>query len=565
MRIKKKLMLKIVVISVLVLAIAFSVYHFAQSRSTKEAAGSFAEVTVQKRNISVTVSGTGTVSQSYRQDITTKVSETVKKVNYKEGDKVEAGDLLFELDDTGITKQIERTRLSIQQARSELSRVEKEISGLSAVAPISGQITGLKVKEGDSINKGAEVCTITNTSTLKLILPFSKIQAGRFYIGQKAEVYLQDYMQVVEGKVSYIDRIGRVVDGGGTACDVEILVANPGTIIAGTRASAVIGSETSLDSSVMECLQTKVVRAESGGTIKNISVRENQYVNKGQIMISIENDELADRLLASEIKLKDLNAQLESQIKEQDDYKIFAPGSGTILKQEVKVGDVVKQGEVISTIADNGRMEFEIPIDELDIAKISEGQRASVTIDALPETRFSGMVTKVSSEGTSQNGVTTYPVTIKIEEPERIKAGMNANAEVMVEQKRGVLTLPLSVVRKVGGQTFVLMRGKAEDNGERTGEQNRGGNSRMQTMLGDLGPDVTFKRIDVGISNDSDIEIVSGLNEGDVVLMTVSQSTGSSGGTNQNTATFRGSPVPGGTGGGSFYRIRTGGGGRGDN
>ncbi len=565
MRIKKKLMLKIVVISVLVLAIAFSVYHFAQSRSTKEAAGSFAEVTVQKRNISVTVSGTGTVSQSYRQDITTKVSETVKKVNYKEGDKVEAGDLLFELDDTSITKQIERTRLSIQQARSELSRVEKEISGLSAVAPISGQITGLKVKEGDSINKGAEVCTITNTSTLKLILPFSKIQASRFYIGQKAEVYLQDYMQVVEGKVSYIDRTGRVVDGGGTACDVEILVANPGTIIAGTRASAVIGSETSLDSSVMECLQTKVVRAESGGTIKNISVRENQYVNKGQIMISIENDELADRLLASEIKLKDLNAQLESQIKEQDDYKIFAPGSGTILKQEVKVGDVVKQGEVISTIADNGRMEFEIPIDELDIAKISEGQRASVTIDALPETRFNGMVTKVSSEGTSQNGVTTYPVTIEIEKPERIKAGMNANAEVMVEQKRGVLTLPLSVVRKVGAQTFVLVRGKAEDNGERTGEQNRGGNSRMQAMLGDFGPDITFKRIDVGISNDSDIEIVSGLNEGDVVLMTVSQSTGSSGGTNQNTETFRGSPVPGGTGGGSFYRIRTGGGGRGDN
>jgi HlyD family secretion protein len=194
-------------------------------------------------------------------------------------------------------------------------------------------------------------------------------------------------------------------------------------------------------------------------------------------------------------------------------------------------------------------MEFDISVDELDIAKIEVGMSANVTLDALTGKNFDGVVSKISGTGTSSNGVTTYPVTVVIKNPSGIKEGMNANAEIKIQHKDNVLTLPINAVQKMGSRYFVFVKnadgtnssqstnqwsGKRnnkgtvndsenQQNGQRqnNSSQNKNSNSRQQNMLKLLGPGVSMKSIQVGINNDNDIEIVSGLNEGDKVEVPV--------------------------------------------
>ncbi len=541
-KIKKILTLKKIMIFILLLAIGFSIFYYFNSKKSKQTSSKLVEYKVQKKDITVTLTGSGTVTQSYRQEITPYISGTVKKVYFKEGDKVKAGDLMIEFDDTTIAKTIERTKLSIEEAQRSLNETKQNISDATVKAPISGQIVSLSGNIGDEVSKGAVICSVVDTSRLKFTVTFNKMQAKNFYVGEKADVYLQDYMQTVEGRVSYINKEGKTVDGGGLACDAEIIINNPGTIKSGIKASASIGGQMSLDSSMVEYYEKRTVKCEPGGTIKSIYAHENQQIKAGQQIMYIENSDLNDTLLSSQIKLQDLQAQLESQLDEQQDYKIVAPGNGTIVSQDIKTGDVIKQQDVISTIADNDSMEFDIDIDELDIDKIAVGMKASVTFDALENADYTGIVTQVASEGTSESGVATYPITIQIQNPTKIKAGMNANAEIVLQQKSNVLTLPLTAVQKMGNRALVYVRkdsvgnddkstgdnnSKGQDSANGT-ERNKNNNTRMQSALKALGPDVTVKSISVGINNDDEIEITSGLNEGDTVLVSVATSSSSS-------------------------------------
>jgi HlyD family secretion protein len=99
---------------------------------------------------------------------------------------------------------------------------------------------------------------------------------------------------------------------------------------------------------------------------------------------------------------------LESQIKQQEEYSIRTLFDGTIIQQDLKVGDVVKANDVLATVSNPQAMEFDITVDELDIAKIKTGLLAEVTVDALSEKKFEGTVSKIAQVGTSSNGVTTY-------------------------------------------------------------------------------------------------------------------------------------------------------------
>ena len=612
---KKIFTLKKIIIFILLIAIGFSVYYYFNNKKSKQTSSKVIEYKVQKKDIAVTLTGSGSVAQSYRQAITPYISGTVKKVYFKQGNKVKAGELMIEFDDTTIAKQIERTKLSIEQARRDLNDAKKNIADLTVTTPISGQIVGLTGNVGDDVNKGSVVCSVVDTSKLKFTVAFNKTQAKSFYVGEKAEVYLQDYMQTVEGKVSYINREGKMVDGGGLACDAEIIINNPGTIKSGIKASAAIDGQMSIDNSTLEYFDTRKVKCEPGGTIKNIAVHENQQVAEGQTIIKVDNPDLNDMLLSSEMKLQDLQAQLDSQLDDQKDYKITAPGNGTIVLQDIKPGDVVKQQDAISTIADNDSMQFDIAIDELDIDKISVGMNASVTFDALKNANYTGIVTQVATEGTASNGVSTYPVTIQIQNPTKIKAGMNANAEIVLQQKNDILTLPMSAVQKMGNMALVYVRktvGAQNDstagntqsgnpngnnytggqngtsggrnnstggsNNSTSGSRNNGSgggnsnnNSRMQAMLKTFGSDVTMKRIEVGINNDNDIEITSGLNEGDTVLVAVTTTSSTSSTTTQGASMFGGMGGAGGfqrnvSGGDSnARRTTTGGGSRGGN
>lgn len=553
--VKRRYKLSFIILAVLIVCVG--TFVFVKGKSTSKAA-SYTEYTVKKGNVEVTVSGTGSITSSYRQDLSPNVSGTVTAVYFKEGDKVKQGDLLVQLDDSTAAASVKRTKLSIEQSQSDLEDAKESIRNLSVAATIAGQVSNITVSSGDNVNKGQEICTLTDTGHLKLTIPFNGAQAKNFYVGQDAVVYLQDYMDTVTGKVTYISNYGKVVAGGGSTYDVEISITNPGVLKSGIYASAQIDNVMSLDSSTLSYQDVQKVRALSSGTVKSIAVRDSQYVSKGQTLVTLVNDDLQSTILSSEIKLQDYYAQLESEIKQQEEYSIHALFDGTIIQQDLKVGDVVKANDVLTTVSNPDAMEFSITVDELDIAKMKAGQSATVTVDALTDKTFAGTVSKIAQVGTSSNGVTTYDVTIVITSPQDIKEGMNASASIVVERKENVLVLPTTAVQKMKNTSFVYVKGTAaattQKSGQQaatgtqttansTGAQNSANSTTAQTTTSistaksqsnstnrpqspgsaqkSYTGSVKTTAIKTGINNDNYIEVTSGLSEGDVILIPV--------------------------------------------
>jgi len=213
------------------------------------------------------------------------------------------------------------------------------------------------------------------------------------------------------------------------------------------------------------------------------------------------------------------------------DHKIYAPFSGTLTLNDIEQGNSIKQGDILGSIANYDIMEFSINVDELDIAKIKEGQNVRVTIDALPDTTdkpLKGIVSKIAVEGTSSNGVSIYPVTIKIEKNEALKGSMSANGEIIVNEKKDVLYVPIDAVVKMNGKDYVRVVPGAGGAGKAARNRNSDANgtevkedTKQNTEL-----QVELREVKTGISNAEYIEIVSGLKEREAVIVT-SRSSGS--------------------------------------
>jgi HlyD family secretion protein len=494
---------------------------------------------VEKGDLSVTVTGSGPVTSSNRVDIFSGESAAITKVYFKEGDRVKTGDLMYELDDIDARSSIDDIRSNIAQTQITLNSINSDMGKLKATAPVNGYITELNVREGDTIGKGAAVLQLIDDSEFKLTVQFYSFVSIK--VGQTAKVIFPDSLTSINGKVSSVSDKTSATSEGSLVRNVEISIDNPGYTLDKVTARAEINAHDSVNTAVISYSDSIPVKSETGGTIKKLYVKPDQHVSSGSLLFEINSDDLVTNKETTDLKMNDFNSQLEKAEQRLAGYKVYSPISGIIVSQTANVNDSAKPGTALSTISDPERMEFSIPIDELDIAKIQVGQKANITVDALQETLakpLAGQVSKIAEEGTSTNGVTTYPVTVVIDDTSGLKAGMNANAEIIVNQKKDILLVPLEAIQKTNGKTFVLTAGNGKKSGNdatpgsnsqssvsrnQSGSQNRSWNANTSgsSARGNLqnSLNVTTKQVKIGINNDQYAEIISGLQEGDVVIL----------------------------------------------
>ena len=142
------------------------------------------------------------------------------------------------------------------------------------------------------------------------------------------------------------------------------------------------------------------------------------------------------------------------------------------------------------TLVDPSAVRVDANVDEVDVAKLSVGKPAEISFDALPDRRFRGQVAAVSPSGSSTSGVVTYPIAINLEIPEDVTlpSGMTASVAVTINRRTDVLVVPTRAVRRQG-------REQAVEVVSATGTQ--------------------MKPVQVGMANDQQTEITSGLTEGE--------------------------------------------------
>jgi multidrug efflux pump subunit AcrA (membrane-fusion protein) len=187
-----------------------------------------------------------------------------------------------------------------------------------------------------------------------------------------------------------------------------------------------------------------------------------------------------------------------------------------VIDLPVKQGDRIAAGQTIATLADIIKLKAVVLVNEIDVPQIKVGQQAVITIDALPGKEYTGKVTFISEQpagssnqqssasSSSTTGVVNYSVEVLLDKPSaEIKSGMTANADIVIEEKPSALVVPSAAIKEANGKKFVeLLNGKQQ------------------------------KKIEVktGIYSENQVEILSGIKQGDKVVTAVKESTQGSAG-----------------------------------
>lgn len=482
---------QIIIISAAVaVAAAVAVFAVVKKSSKKKSDGETATARVTRGSISRVLEGSGTLEAIDQYEVSALVSGDVTADYFEEGDMVSKDQVLYKIDASSIEKNIDKAQNALSQSKMSYSEAVEAYSDLTVSAPCKGVIKTLYIKNGDDIKTGDRVCDIVDSDTMTLEIIFLSSQAGGIYSGQAANI------EMTGGGGSYMGTVKTVSSGstvnslGVPVTNVEISVTNPGAITTGDTATAVVDGTACAEPGTFKYSHEETVTAKASGKVRNLSLIEGDRVSAGRTILTIESSSVSNQVKKSALSVSDAELSLKGLQDDLDQYSISSPIAGKVIQKTVKAGDKVasQQGSTsMAVIADLSALTMTMNIDELDISSVKVGQDVEVTADALENQVFHGVVNKVSVIGTSQNGVTTYPVEVLLSDVENtdLIPGMNVSATIVLEKKDDVLLIPTTAVKR-GNKVKMLGSGEEVE-------------------------------IETGIDDGTQVEVLSGLSEGDQV------------------------------------------------
>jgi HlyD family secretion protein len=364
-----------------------------------------------------------------------------------------------------------------------------------------------------------------------------------------------------------------VSSAGALVTNVEIVFANPGALSPGAYATAVVGDYACNDAGLTEYANQDTIYSKGSGKIVDLTVNVGDRINAGQRIFFLENTSIDEALTRASKNVGDAEKKLGNT---QNSLQITSPIAGTVLAKSAKAGDsLYENSTTLAVVADMSCLTFTIDVDELEIRYVATGQQATVTADAYVGETFAGVVTNVGKTGTSASGVTTYSVTIEIAEYGGLLPGMNVNADIVVREALDVLYVPVDAVTRGNlvlvkddgsGQSMPprgegqggfpqmpqgeggvqgdappqFMRGEGQGQGnapagmtrgagqgdappqmprgEGQGMPSGGGQGSRTGFMGAQAPaGFIYRVVETGISDSDYVEIISGINEGDMI------------------------------------------------
>ena len=485
---------------VLVVAGAFLMPRQASPASTSV---SYLQDTPQRRSITNVFSDSGTITAANTYEVKPLVRGTVLTADFQEGDMVQAGDVLYTIDSSDAANSVARAQLSLNQAQRSY---EDAVNAQYVRTDIGGTVVSIGVAPGDVVTAGQEVATIRDESVMLLTLDFPAADAAGFAVGQTAEVTLDGTYERIAGTIRSVSGADTLSSGSLLVRSVTIAVPNNGSLTAAQAATASVNGVSALGSARLAYQKSQTLAAASAGTVAALCVQPGSAVGAGANVIQLASDSLtrqvetaSDNLLSAELSVDDAENTM-------DNYTITAPISGTIIQKNVQAGETVGGDSTTAATAmciihDLSYLEMTLNVDELQILSMQVGQNVQIRADALPDQTFNGVVTNVSSAGTTTSGTTTYPVTIRIDDYGQLLPGMNATAEIVVDSVQDALSIPNAAVIR---GSYVLV----------TADSPSAANA-VTDMTAPEG--YVYVRVRTGISDDDYIQVLEGLEEGDTV------------------------------------------------
>ena len=455
-----------------------------------------------RRDIVNVYDGSGTINAADSYTVKSLVTGTVLTADFELGDSIEKGDILYTIDISDVENNLASAQLSVEQAQ----RNYDDIADMQNVRTrISGEVSSFAVAAGDAVQAGQTVATIRDTSVMLLAVDFPAAEAQSFVAGQAAQVMPDTTFEVLNGTIRSVSGADPAGDASLMTCTVTIAVPNAGSLTTAQAAVAQVNGVSSLNSAHFTYQREETVVAAASGTVSELCVKEGSTVRQDDVILRITGKDLDKQTKNAADSLRAAELQMSSAEKTISHYTIDAPISGTIVDKKVKAGDKLSANDTamqnLCTIYDMSYLEMKLNVDELKIRSLEVGQEVDITADAVPGETYKGVISSILVAGTTANGSTSYPVTVRIDEMGELLPGMNATAKITTASVKNVLALPNAALVR-GSYVLVTKDSPSAANAE----------TSMTAPDG-----YVYVKVTTGISDDDYIEVKSGLQEGDTI------------------------------------------------
>lgn len=231
------------------------------------------------------------------------------------------------------------------------------------------------------------------------------------------------------------------------------------------------------------------IKPPISGRVETVLVEEGAHVRKGQVLAWMSSTERAALLDAARAKGKEEVKQWEEMYRSTP---ILAPITGSIILRKVESGQSFTSQDAVLVMSD--RLTVKANVDETDISQIKVGQKARIMLDAYQDKVFPAHISQIAHDASTVNNVTSYLVDVLPEEiPDFLRSGMTANVTFEIDSKTDVLLVPAEALKTEKGESSVKVGAENEEPAER--------------------------KVKTGTTDGKNIEVVSGLTEGEIVLV----------------------------------------------
>ena len=455
-----------------------------------------------RRDIVNVYDGSGTINAADSYTVKSLVTGTVLAADFELGDTIQKGDVLYVIDSSDVEGDLESAQLSVSQAQ----RNYDDAADMQNVrTKISGEVSSFAVAAGDAVQAGQTVATVRDTSEMLLAVDFPAAEAQSFAVGQAAQVMPDTTFEVLNGTIRSVSGADPAGDASLMTCTVTIAVPNTGSLTTAQAAVAQVNGVSSLNSAHFAYQREETVVAAASGTVSELCVREGSTVRQDDVLLRITGKDLDKQAQNAADNLRSAELRMSSAERNISHYTIDAPISGTIVDKKVKAGDKLSANDAamqnLCTIYDMSYLELKLNVDELKIRSLKVGQEVEITADAVPGETYKGTISSILVAGTTANGSTSYPVTVRIDEMGDLLPGMNASAKITTASVKDVLALPNAALVR-GSYVLVTKDSPSAANAE----------TSMTAPDG-----YVYVKVTTGISDDDYIEVKSGLQEGDTI------------------------------------------------
>jgi RND family efflux transporter MFP subunit len=432
-------------------------------------------ITVRYGNLTSTISASGSLVYSTSRQLTFDSAGTVAAVYVEKDDTVKKGDVLARLDSESIESlegAVARARINLRDAEEALENAQNPYSE-SDIADARQAVNQAQTQLTDAQERGP-----------------IQIANAEYALYKAEKSYSNSITQFMDNKISLEELEKAERDWEIAKLDLEIVKVNVEKAVSDAEKKLATAEET---------LQEALAGADS-------------------LEVALKQSELDSAGAALDNALE----QLESA---KEGYPVVAPFDGVVADVNVNPGGEVNANTVIIELIDPSAFEMSAIVDEIDVAQLRLGQKATVTLDALSDLELSGNVSSISAFAQSQSGVVSYPISISVATPAKnvkLLEGMSATATIEVNLASNALLIPDAAIVGTSNRPVVMVMVDGQQQ------------PRMVTL---------------GATDGVRTEVVSGLKEGDVVVVNAATS-----GTSPGTSPIGtpGGNFPGGFPGGDF-------------